>query len=676
MKLLLLGLEDHRRPGSGGGSQRNHEVNGRLASRGHEILVLVADHRGSCARVEDGVRYQHLGIPFGYKPSLVAYHAMLPLVLPRLVHEFDPDVLVEEFAPPVSSVGICRLWRRPSVGLVHGYFAREKAAQYHLPLRPTLAIERWGTRSHRYLITNSWDVAQELKANAPGSQVVICGTGLDHDAITAAVGDEDARLRLTSARHIVYLGRLEFHQKGLDLLLEALDSIAGDDWRLSIAGDGPDATRLSAAVEQAPWRDKVTLLGRVAGPEKWRLLASGAVFVMPSRYETFGRVALEAMSVGTPVAAFEIANLRDTLGTDAALMAQPFDTAALGQALLRAIGDTEWSGRAAQAALARSRKRNWDAVALEHEAVYRAALEGHDVVTDEALKPVVAATDGDLPLAAGSGSGQQVGANAPGPPPVATAPVGKYGTGKRQRQKKGKGIGVSSASGEYDYVIAGGGTAGCILAGLLSRRPDVTVLLIEAGRRDHSPLIHLPSGTGQLRPSVYDWGFSTVPQAHCDGRRIPYRQAKVLGGGGSVNAQVYTRGAPADYDDWAKEHRCVGWSYDEVLPYFVRSEANTRLSAPWHGSDGPLAVSDLAVPNPVSLAFVRAGQEFGLPYNPDFNGATQYGVGLYQSTTRNGQRCSAATAYLRPARGRPNLRVETGWLARRVLFEGERAVGV
>jgi choline dehydrogenase len=174
----------------------------------------------------------------------------------------------------------------------------------------------------------------------------------------------------------------------------------------------------------------------------------------------------------------------------------------------------------------------------------------------------------------------------------------------------------------------------------------------------------------------YDWGLFTVPQRHCENQRIPYTQAKLIGGGGAINSQVFTRGSAADYDGWADKHGCTGWGFDQVLPYFLRSEANTRLSAPFHGTDGPLGVSDQINPHPLSLAFVKAGQELGLPYNSDFNGADQYGIGLYQCTTRHGRRCSAVTAYLRPARGRPNLTIKTHALVTRVLLEGDRAVGV
>ena len=229
---------------------------------------------------------------------------------------------------------------------------------------------------------------------------------------------------------------------------------------------------------------------------------------------------------------------------------------------------------------------------------------------------------------------------------------------------------------EFDFIIAGGGTAGCVLAGRLSEDPQVRVLLVEAGRRDNHPLIHVPAGFAKLTAGPYDWGFSSVPQDHCDGRVIPLAQGKVIGGGGSINAQVFTRGARADYDNWAVAFGCDGWSAKEVEKYFIGSEGNVRLSAPYHGTDGPLGVSDLANPHPLTQAFVKAGQEYGLPYNSDFNGADQYGVGYYQTTTLNGRRCSAAVAYLKPARKRPNLTVLTGTHVARVTLDGTRASGL
>ncbi|MCX7889725.1 MAG: GMC family oxidoreductase N-terminal domain-containing protein, partial [Rhodobacteraceae bacterium] len=207
---------------------------------------------------------------------------------------------------------------------------------------------------------------------------------------------------------------------------------------------------------------------------------------------------------------------------------------------------------------------------------------------------------------------------------------------------------------DYDYVIVGGGSAGCVLAARLSEDREVRVLLLEAGGRDSHPLIHMPVGFARMTTGPLTWGLKTVPQRHANNREIPYAQARVIGGGSSINAEIFTRGHPSDYDRWAGQEGCPGWSFAEVRPYFLRSEGNAVLAGPWHGTEGPLGVSNLPDPNVTTRAFLRSCQELGMPYNPDFNGPVQEGAGPYQTTIRNGRRCSAATAYLKPALGRPN----------------------
>ncbi len=228
----------------------------------------------------------------------------------------------------------------------------------------------------------------------------------------------------------------------------------------------------------------------------------------------------------------------------------------------------------------------------------------------------------------------------------------------------------------YDYVIVGGGSAGCVLASRLSEVEDASVLLLEAGGKDSHPLIRMPVGFAKMTAGPFTWGLMTAPQKHANNREIPYAQAKVIGGGSSINAMIFTRGNPADYDRWAEEEGCPGWSFSEIRQYFVRSEGNSVLASDYHGTDGPLGVSNMPDPQRITLAFVQSCQQYGMPYNPDFNGAQQEGAGVYQTTTRGYQRCSAAAAYLKPAMDRPNLAVDTGCLVHSIGIESGRARSV
>lgn len=238
------------------------------------------------------------------------------------------------------------------------------------------------------------------------------------------------------------------------------------------------------------------------------------------------------------------------------------------------------------------------------------------------------------------------------------------------------GNGTQPTHDEFDYIIVGAGSAGCVLANRLSASGKHSVLLLEAGPRDRNIWIHIPLGYGVLfkQPNV-NWMYQTEPEPELGGRSVFQPRGKVLGGSSSINGLVYIRGQHADYDRWSQLGN-VGWGYDDVLPYFKRAENQQRGADDYHGVNGPLAVSNPRQGDPLCEAFIAAAEQTGIPRNIDFNGATQEGAGYFQTTTRRGRRASTAVCYLNPARGRSNLRIETDAHAERVLFEGRRAVGV
>jgi choline dehydrogenase len=237
----------------------------------------------------------------------------------------------------------------------------------------------------------------------------------------------------------------------------------------------------------------------------------------------------------------------------------------------------------------------------------------------------------------------------------------------------GNGVASAGTGLEFDYVVVGAGSAGCVLANRLSENGRHSVLLLEAGPIDKNIWIHVPLGYGKLfKEKTVNWMYQTEPEPGLDGRSVFQPRGKVLGGSSSINGLLYVRGQHEDYDRW-RQRGNAGWGFEDVLPYFKKAENQQRGADDFHGAGGPLSVSDWRHDDPLSEAFVKAAVEAGIPYNPDFNGATQEGAGFFQTTTRRGRRASSAVSYLRPAKGRGNLRIETDAHAQRILFEGRRA---
>ena len=233
----------------------------------------------------------------------------------------------------------------------------------------------------------------------------------------------------------------------------------------------------------------------------------------------------------------------------------------------------------------------------------------------------------------------------------------------------------NQGDGSYDYVIVGAGSAGCVLANRLTAGGDNEVLLLEAGKPDEKREIGIPAAFTELFKSAVDWEYDTEPQPELNDRELYWPRGKTLGGSSSINAMIYARGQPADYDHWA-ELGNDGWAYEDVLRYFKKAEHNERGPSEYHGTGGPRNVADLQSPNELSEAFIEAGQTVGLAHNEDFNAGDQSGVGFYQVTQKDGQRHSAADAYLKPVLDRANLTAVTGAQVTRVRFDGQEAVGV
>jgi glycosyltransferase involved in cell wall biosynthesis/O-antigen/teichoic acid export membrane protein len=352
-RVLHLGYEDPKRPGAGGGSVRTHEINRRLAGS-FDITVVCARYRGCQKRYEDGVRYVHVGVAGGGDfAERLAYFASLPLALVR----YPSDLVVEDFGAPFSSVAVPWMTARPVVGVVQWLFAKEKSHQYHLPFS---WVERVGVRSHRTLIAVSDDLGGTLEERNLRADVTVIANGLDDGAFEGYDCDRSG---------IAYLGRLEIAQKGLDLLLEGYARIAADvDQDLILGGDGPDRKALEELARRLGIGERVRFAGRVPAGERFTWLASADLVVMPSRYETFGMVAAEALAVQTPVVAFDIPCLRALVDDGVGYTVPAFDVGMLADALRSLALDEDGRRRLGAAGPARVAGLNWDALA---------ALQGH-----------------------------------------------------------------------------------------------------------------------------------------------------------------------------------------------------------------------------------------------------------------------------------------------------------
>lgn len=355
LRILHLGFEDPRKPGSGGGAVRTREIDERLA-RHHDVTVLVSNYRGAVERVENGVRWVPVGLPLGYFTGIVSYFLAVPFAMRR----FEADLVVEDFGAPVGSF-LPQLWTaKPIVAVVQWLGAEEKAKQYHLPFH---WVQNLGVRRHRTLIAMSEDLADRLRAVNPAAEVVVLPNGVVRDAFDAGG---------TRGDDVVFLGRLEVEQKGLDLLLPAFAAVADRlPGRLVIAGDGAGRAAVERMAAELGIGDRVVFAGRVEGGAKYALLASALLVAMPSRQETFGIVAAESLACGTPVVAFEIPSLREVVVAGTGVLVPAFDVAAFGAAMARLAADRAWLDVMGAAGRVHARGYDWDDVARRQDDLYR-----------------------------------------------------------------------------------------------------------------------------------------------------------------------------------------------------------------------------------------------------------------------------------------------------------------
>ncbi|UKA49004.1 glycosyltransferase family 4 protein [Arthrobacter sp. FW305-123] len=366
MKVLHLGFEDPRMPGAGGGSVRTHEINRRLAAAGYDITVLTTRYPGWQERVEDGVRYVPIGWGQGSNrlSRLLAYIARLPFEVRR---HGATDLVVEDFFAPFSTMAAPLWTKRPTIGVVQWLHARDKAREYKLPLH---WIERWGVRRHHRLITVSQGISDRLTQLNPALHVDLIGNGVD-----PGIWETQPK----AGNDVLFVGRLEYAHKGLDLLLEAWAQCCDRvDGNLLIAGTGQDEAKMRAAIKAAGLSGRVQMLGWLSGEQKHRAIADARLLVVPSRHETFGLVAIDAMAAGTPVIAFDIPCLREIVPEGTGWLVKAFDVRAMAEEIALRYTQPDL-GQVAERGREFAALYNWDSLAGKQAEAYNTAFaELHD----------------------------------------------------------------------------------------------------------------------------------------------------------------------------------------------------------------------------------------------------------------------------------------------------------
>jgi glycosyltransferase involved in cell wall biosynthesis len=359
LRILHLAFEDHRRPGSGGGSLRNHRINSRLADK-HHVTAIVSRYPGAKRRVEDGVEYVPLGLNIGHLGSIIAYH----LAVPWYAYRHRADVIVEEFAAPHSADLVPFFTGCPTVAVVQYLFAEEKSREYHLPF---WAVERVGVGVHTSFIVVSQFIADRIRAINPAADIEVVYAGVDLPV----------EFRPTLARSdLLFLGRFEVGMKGLDTLVKLFLEVhkVYPDLKLRIAGSGPHEHRLREMIDLRGLTGSVVWLGRLEGRKKWEALAHAEIVLMPSRYETFGLVALEAMAVGTPVVGSAIPSLVEiNANSPAMILLPPENAGAMASAVISLLDDPVRRSESSAAALQRVSDFNWETAVSAHDRIYQKA---------------------------------------------------------------------------------------------------------------------------------------------------------------------------------------------------------------------------------------------------------------------------------------------------------------